>query len=277
MLVLLNFDSASQPLLERLIEDGRLPVVRELLGKGPATVSKHPQVLPGRHLSIPLLRARSGRPRAYYPLQWSYREQRVRHQDAFRAAPGVWERVAASGARTLLIDPYEAREPEQLSGLGIAGWQFRNRMVLPGWSLPQGSRRHFERAFGRSPALDEVFGTPSLKAFRRMRRDLLAAPDRVATLTRHLLARDRFDLLWLTFSATHLAGHQFWDLSQLVDEERETARRERLEDTLADVYVAADAAIGRIWKRCLTTPTSSFSLRSGWGRTRAVPTSSRTC
>ena len=91
---------------------------------------------------------------------------------------------------------------------------------LSGWSLPQGSRRHFERAFGRSPALDEVFGTPSLKAFRRMRRDLLTAPDRVATLTRHLLARDRFDLLWLTFSAIHLAGHQFWDLSQLVDGER---------------------------------------------------------
>ena len=52
--------------------------------------------------------------------------------------------------------------------------------------------------------------------------------------------------MWLTFSAIHLAGHQFWDLSQLVDGERETARRERLEDTLADVYVAADAAIGRI-------------------------------
>ena len=34
MLVLLNFDSASQPLLERLIEDGRLPVVRELIGQG---------------------------------------------------------------------------------------------------------------------------------------------------------------------------------------------------------------------------------------------------
>ena len=247
MLVLLNFDSASQPLLERLIEDGRLPVIRELFGQGtrhsletPATyfpAGTYPSLYSGREV---------GDHGLYYPLQWSYREQRVRHQDDFHAAPGVWERVAASGVRTLLIDPYEAREPEQLSGLAIAGWQFRNRMVLPGWSLPQGSRRHFERAFGRSPALDEVFGTPSLKAFRRMRRDLLAAPDRVATLTRHLLARDRFDLLWLTFSAIHLAGHQFWDLSQLVDGERETARRERLEDTLADVYVAADAAIGRI-------------------------------
>ncbi len=247
MLVLLNFDSASRPLLERLIEEGRLPVVRELFRRG----TRHRLETPAKHFpaaAYPSLY--SGCEVAdhglYYPLQWSHREQRVRYQDEFPAPPAVWERVGGSDIRTLLIDPYEAREPEQLSGLAIAGWQFRNRVVLPGWSRPHGSRRHFERTFGRSPALDEVFGTPSLKAFRRMRRDLLAAPERVATLTRHVLAKDRFDLLWLTFSATHLAGHQFWDLSQLVEGERETARREGLEDTLADVYAAADAAIGRI-------------------------------
>jgi predicted AlkP superfamily phosphohydrolase/phosphomutase len=247
VLVLLNFDSASQPLLERLIEAGRLPAVAELFRRG----TRHRLETPAKYFpagTYPSLY--SGREVAdhglYYPLQWSYREQRVRHQDDFPAEPAVWERVASSGIRTLLIDPYEAREPKQLSGLAIAGWQFRNRVVLPGWSLPQGSRRHFERTFGRSPALDEVFGTPSLKAFRRMRRDLIAAPGRVAALTRHLLAKDRFDLLWLTFSASHLAGHQFWDLSQLVERELETARREGLEDALADVYAAADAAIGQI-------------------------------
>jgi predicted AlkP superfamily phosphohydrolase/phosphomutase len=247
VLVLLNFDSASRPLLERLIEDGRLPVVRELFRRGthhrletPATyfpAGTYPSLYLGRDVADHGL---------YYPLQWSHGEQRVRHTDEFPAAPAVWERVGSSGTRVLLIDPYEAREPEQLSGLAIAGWQFRNRIVLPGWSRPHGSRRHFERTFGRAPAVDEVFGTPSLKTFRRMRRDLLAAPERVATLTRHVLAKDPFDLLWLTFSATHLAGHQFWDLSALVEGERETARREGLEDTVADVYAAVDAAIGQI-------------------------------
>lgn len=247
MIVLLNFDSASRPLLERLIEEGRLPVVRELFRRG----TRHRLDTPAKYFpagTYPSLY--SGREVAdhglYYPMQWSHREQRVRHQDEFPAPPPVWERVGGSGARTLLIDPYEAREPEQLNGLAIAGWQFRNRVVLPGWSRPHGSRRHFERTFGRSPAVDEVFGTPSLKTFRQMRRDLLAAPDRVATLAHHVLAKDRFDLVWLTFSATHLAGHQFWDLSQLVEGEREMARREGLGDTLAEVYAAADAAIGRI-------------------------------
>lgn len=246
MLVLLNFDSASRPLLERLMEEGRLPVVRELFRRGtlhrletPATyfpAGTYPSLYSGRDV---------GDHGLYYPLQWSHREQRVRHQDEFPAPPAVWERISKSGVRSLLIDPYEAREPEHLDGLAIAGWQFRNRVVLPGWSRPHRSRRRFERTFGRSPALDEVFGTPSLKSFRRMRRDLLAAPERVATLTRHVFAKDRFDLLWLTFSATHLAGHQFWDLSQLAESERETAKHEGLEETLAEVYIAADKAIGR--------------------------------
>lgn len=247
MLVLLNFDSASRPLLDRLVEEGRLPVVRELFRRGahydldtPATyypAGTYPSLYSGREVADHGL---------YYPFQWSDREQRVRPRDHFPSPPAAWERVGGAGARVLLIDPYEASAPEQLNGLGVDGWQFRNRIVLPGWSRPRGARRRFERSLGRSPAVQEVFGSASLTTLRRMRRDLLAAPQRVADLTRHVLAKDRFDLLWLTFSATHLAGHHFWDLSQLGDAEQETARREGLDGTLAEVYAAADSAIGQV-------------------------------
>jgi Type I phosphodiesterase / nucleotide pyrophosphatase len=81
MLVLLNFDSASRPLLERLIEDGRLPVVRELFRQGthhnletPATyfpAGTYPSLYSGRDVADHGL---------YYPMQWSHREQRVRHR-----------------------------------------------------------------------------------------------------------------------------------------------------------------------------------------------------
>ena len=247
MLVLLNFDSASVPLLDRLVENGRLPVVGDLFRRGtryaldtPATyypAGTYPSLYCGQEVADHGL---------YYPFQWSHRQQRARLLDDFPAPPAVWERVGDAGIRVLLIDPYEARAPERLNGLGIAGWQFRNRVVLPGWSRPREARRCFERSFGRSPAVEEVFGSPSLTTLRRMRRDLLAAPQRVAALTQHVLAKDGFDLLWLTFCATHLTGHQFWDLSQLAPDDREMARRDGLGDTLADVYAAADAAIGQI-------------------------------
>ncbi|MEA2141854.1 MAG: hypothetical protein QOI64_284, partial [Solirubrobacteraceae bacterium] len=50
---------------------------------------------------------------------------------------------------------------------------------------------------------------------------------------------------WLTFSAAHLAGHQFWDLSQLA--QAPTGReRELLQRALEDVYAEVDAAFGRV-------------------------------
>jgi hypothetical protein len=247
MLVLLNFDSASVPLLDGLVDDGRLPVLRDIFRRGtrytldtPATyfpAGTYPSLYCGREVADHGL---------YYPFQWSHLEQRVRLADHFPAPPAVWERPGGSGIRVLLIDPYEARMPEQMNGLGISGWQFRNRVVLPGWSRPQAARRHYERRFGRSPAVEEVFGSRSLATLRQMRRDLLPAPRRVATLTRDVLAKERVDLLWLTFCATHMAGHQFWDLSQLAGDDRDRARREGLGSTLADVYAAADTAIGQV-------------------------------
>src|SRR5439155_21200930 len=118
----------------------------------------------------------------------------------------------------------------------LSGWQFRNRVVLPARSRPSDAERGLRARFGRSPSIEEVFGLQSLATLRAMRRDLLAAPARVARVARDLLARERFDLVWLTFSAAHLAGHQFWDLSQLP----------QLDTTLADVYVEVDAAIASI-------------------------------
>jgi predicted AlkP superfamily phosphohydrolase/phosphomutase len=63
-----------------------------------------------------------------------------------------------------------------------------------------------------------------------------------------MLGEERFDLAWITFPAAHLAGHQFWDLSQLV-EAPDAVDRRRLTGALEEVYDAVDAAMGRIVAR----------------------------
>jgi predicted AlkP superfamily phosphohydrolase/phosphomutase len=75
---------------------------------------------------------------------------------------------------------------------------------------------------------------------------LAAAPGRVAALAEHVLRSERFDLAWLTFSAAHLAGHQFWDLSQIDRSSLAPRERATLDGALDDVYVAVDDAIGRV-------------------------------
>jgi predicted AlkP superfamily phosphohydrolase/phosphomutase len=247
VLVLLNFDSASLPLLERMMDDGRLPTVADLFSRGRRHTLETPAVdFPAASYPVLYSGLDVSQHGLYYTFLWSPDEQRIRYIDRFQTPPNVWETVSAAGARVLVVDPYEASVPEQLNGYFLAGWQFRNRVVLPGWSRPRPALRRFSRRFGRPPSLDEVFGTQSLSLLRTMQRNLLAAPKRVSSLSRHLLSREQFDLVWLTFSAAHLAGHQFWDLSALTEAELEIAKTEGLQDTLERVYEQVDSALGEI-------------------------------
>ncbi|MGH3800816.1 MAG: alkaline phosphatase family protein, partial [Pseudonocardiaceae bacterium] len=180
----------------------------------------------------------------FYPFQWSAPDQRVRYTTAFEAPPPVWERLG--GARTLAIDPYESRAPRTApAGTVVSGWQFTDRVVLAPWSSPPGARRRLEQLFGPAAAVEEVFGRSSTRDLLRLRRDLLAASGRAADAANLLLAGNRFDLTWLTFSAGHVAGHQFWDLSQ-VDDSVDAATRQVLSGALEEVYQSVDAGFGRV-------------------------------
>ncbi len=164
---------------------------------------------------------------------------------AFPAPPAIWERLARAGLRTLAIDPYESRPPREWKGTYVCGWGFADRVVLPRWSLPRDAGSRLARRHGRGPHATEIFGRPTVRELLALRAKLLRAPQRVATAAVELLARERYDLAWLTFSAAHLAGHQFWDLSQLA-EQPAGRERDELASALEDVYAAVDAAFARV-------------------------------
>ncbi|OLT14678.1 hypothetical protein BJF78_17785 [Pseudonocardia sp. CNS-139] len=159
-------------------------------------------------------------------------------------ARAVWERI---GQRTLAVDPYESRPPTQAPpGALVCGWQLHDRVVLRQWAAPGDTHARLERLFGPPQPVDEVFGRHTVPEMLGLRRRLLGAPGRVADAATLLLAEQRFDLAWLTFCAAHVAGHQFWDLSQLDPAGLDSSAQRVLGSTLEDVYVAVDAAIGRI-------------------------------
>jgi predicted AlkP superfamily phosphohydrolase/phosphomutase len=83
--------------------------------------------------------------------------------------------------------------------------------------------------------VEDAYGSQPVRRLRRARRHLLAAPARVAAAVTHLLARERFDLVWATFSAPHFAGHFLWD-----------SPHAGLERAVEEVYEAVDAALGEI-------------------------------
>lgn len=248
MLAILQLDAASAALLDRLLADERLPNLAALRERGtwrsldaPAT-----QFAAGAQHTL-----YSGVPLEdhglFYPFQWSGEDQRVHYMDAFEAPAPVWEQLGRHGARTLAVDPYESRAPaETPPGTLVCGWQLHDRVVLQQWARPEGTHRRLERLLGPPQPVDEVFGRHRPEDMLGLRRRLLGAPSRVAEAFEVLLPEQPFDLVWLTFCAAHVAGHQFWDLSQLDAASLDADSERLLGETLADVYVAVDAAIGRV-------------------------------
>ncbi len=248
MLAILQFDASSAAALDRLLDEGRLPVLDDLRRKGvwhdldaPAT-----QFAAGAQHTL-----YSGVPvedhGLFYPFQWDPEEQRVHYMAHFDAPSPVWETLGRSGTRTLAVDPYESRPPKDAPpGTLVCGWQLHDRVVLQEWDEPGGTHRRLERLFGAPETVDEVFGRHGVDEMLGLRRRLLGAPGRVADAYDVLVAESRFDLVWLTFCAAHVAGHQFWDLSQLGAGELDDSSTMVLGRTLDDVYAEVDAAIGRV-------------------------------
>ena len=116
--------------------------------------------------------------------------------------------------------------------------------MLQPWSSPPGLNARLETLFGPPAAVEEVFGRSSPRDLLRLRRDLLASSGRAADAAALLLAESSYDLTWLTFSAGHVAGHQFFDLSQL--DEADAATRRVLGGALEEVYQSVDAAFARV-------------------------------
>jgi hypothetical protein len=243
MLAVLQFDSPSLAVLERMLDAGRLPALAGLRERG----VWHELETPATHFAAGAFHTLySGTELAdhglFYPFQWSAPDQRVRYTTAFPAPPPVWERP---GGPALAMDPYESRPPlTPPSGTVVSGWQFTDRVVLQPWSSPPGQNARLETLFGPPAAVEEVFGRSSPRDLLRLRRELLAASGRAADAAALLLAEGSYDLTWLTFSAGHVAGHQFFDLSQLDD--ADAAAKRVLGGALEEVYQSTDAAFARV-------------------------------
>ncbi len=247
MICVLQFDAASVAVLDRLLAEGRLQNLAAVRERGRGVELETPAVDFAAGAFYTLY---SGVELAdhgiFYPFQWSAAEQCARYATAFDAPPAVWELLADAGLRTLAIDPYEGRPPRHANGVFVSGWGFADRVVLPRWSRPASAGRAYSRRFGRGPGATEIFGRPDPRRLVHLREKLIAAPGRTARLAEYLLAGERFDLAWITFSAAHLAGHQFWDLSQIDERALDRESRATIEGALDDVYVAVDEAIGRV-------------------------------
>ena len=247
MLALLQFDSASVPVVERMLDQGRLPNLAALRSRGdwrdlvPPSSLFQSSTYPSLYSGIEV-----GEHGLYSAFPWSASDQRVRFMHRFPTPPTIWDRLTREGRSSLVIDPYQCWPPDSIEGAYLSGWQFQDRMVMQRHSVPRRQGRRLSRRHGHPPELSDVYGRPSAPALLALREGLLRAPARAADAACELLAGRGFDLVWINFSAAHKAGHHFWDPASVIEDEPNAEDLQALETGLEDVYAEVDAALGRV-------------------------------
>ena len=242
MFAVVSLDATDPARLDRLVADGRMPSLAGLRERGREHRVQVPRLLdlmePATFytLAMGVPAERHGR---CLPYVWDPAAMRVR-PGAPPALPAVWDRMAAAGLRSLVIDAYEIPEPTSVDGVFVRGLQHRNRISVPRADRPRELGRRARRALGKPPVMNEIYSRPSASRLWRERAGLLRGAVKPAEAVELLLPQVEPDLLWVTMLSSHVAGHRFWNLSQA------SGDTEGLEDTLDEVYTQADAGLGRI-------------------------------
>ncbi len=247
MLALLQFDSVSLPVLERLLAAGRLPVLADLRARG----RWQPLEAPDADIAAAVYHTlysgvEAGEHGLYHTFQWRPEQQRSRFMASQPKPETVWERVTRSGGSSAIIDPFVNWQPREHSGIAVSGWQFSNRIILQRWSQPHGEFKRLSTLYGRPRLLEETLGTPSVDHLLQLSRRLVACPARGADAAIDALRRQELDLLWVTFPPAHFAGHWLLDPARLFEGKLDDERGRELSQTLQAVYEATDRAIGRV-------------------------------
>ena len=135
---MVSFDSVSAPLVDELLSEGRLPNLADVRRRG-RTIELREE-LPGAAYATLYTGRRLAEHGLYYPLQWSAAAQATLPWDELRAAEmerhSVFSRLAAHGARVLVLDPSECAPHSVKGGLLMSGLQIRSRILLSEWSRP---------------------------------------------------------------------------------------------------------------------------------------------
>ena len=198
--------------------DGRLPDARRAARpRRLARARRAGHAVRGRRPAHALQRRRAGRARALLPVPVVGRRsagplhgrlRRPRRRSGSGWAPTARARWPSTPTRA-------ARPPRRRPARSSAGGSCTTGWCCSRWSAPGDTHRRLERLFGPPEPVDEVFGRHTVARCSACAAACSAHRPGWPTPPALLLAEQPFDLAWLTFCAAHVAGHQFWDLSQL--------------------------------------------------------------
>ncbi len=251
--LLLGIDGANPDLLLRWTEDGALPTLRTLRGRGVtcrlesppgcgddgAWATAYTGVSPATHGRFYYRRMQPGT----YSLP-SFADGDLRHDP-------IWTTIGRAGKRVAVIDVPKSPLPSELNGVYLGDWLVHGRDHAVPVAFPDEFARHTIDRFGSAPESVCGFHQPSLDAagYSAMLERLRTSTGMKRDLCLSLLDQEPWDLFFAVFKEAHCAGHHGWHLHDASDPGHSPDLAAAVGDPLLRAYQAIDGAIGDLVAR----------------------------
>jgi predicted AlkP superfamily phosphohydrolase/phosphomutase len=257
---MIALDAAEPSLIERWMEDGTLGNLARLRDQGcygrlassadwlagSIWPTFHTGTLPGEH-------------GLYHFVQWQKdRMDVVRPSPDWLPMQPFWRTAGRDGCRVIAVDVPSAYGPEPFDGVEVYGW-CNTDLLAPAGSYPPEVFGWARRRIGSAQMADEVYSLERPGALLQLRDDLIRWTDRTTDLALALMEQEEWRLCLLNLTAPHRAGHKLWDTTSARGE-LSKSDEQALSESLREVYVACDAAVGRVLERAGPVTALVFSL-----------------
>lgn len=249
-LLFLAADALDADLVRRWAGDGTLPTFRRLLDTAAWGLTDNPpglyvgavwpsfwtSVSPARHARYCYEQLRPG----------TYEFVRIHPTDT--QAPPFWDALGRAGRRLAVIDVPKSCLSALPGGVHVVDWGTHDPDYDGPVTSPPSLAAELVAKYGR----DEV-GNCNVHGrageYARLRDQLRARIERKTRMILDTLDGGDWDALLAVFSESHCAGHQCWHLHDPTHVRHDASLAARIGDPIRDVYVAIDAALGRIIER----------------------------
>jgi predicted AlkP superfamily phosphohydrolase/phosphomutase len=256
-------DAGDKDLILKWAEEGFLPTFRSLRERAAWGPTANPTGLfvgaiwpsfwtglePGRHGRYCFSQLRTG----------TYDHYQVTPFDV-RGEP-FWDVLSEAGRRVAILDVPKTAPSQHINGIQIVDWGTHDPEV--GFcTRPESLALEVEARVGPHPVgqCDEYLRRDP-GALLGLRDMLVRGVEMKSRLAEHFLEQGGWDLFLTVFAESHCAGHQLWRLHDPSHPGHDPDAARSIGDPLRDVYVAIDAAIGRLLAR-VTEETAVFVLAS---------------
>ncbi|ACK73094.1 type I phosphodiesterase/nucleotide pyrophosphatase [Gloeothece citriformis PCC 7424] len=258
-ILFIGLDGADKDLILEWANAGLLPTFQSLSQKGAFGITDDPPGINGCHWPTFYSGVSPSKHGRYWSQQIKPGSYEIKPLD-FQWQP-FWKVLSLAGCKVALLDAPETTLCEVDNGIQVVERRPASSEDLSFSTYPSSLATEIETKLGKRAVGSRRSCSRDLTDIKNFRQNLLESIEKKRELISHCLNQGEWDLVLTSFRESHWVGHQCWHLHDSNHPEYDADIAKAIGNPIKDIYIAIDAAIGKILQQ-LSPETTVFIFAS---------------